>query len=247
MEKGDLDVEVPVYDGSEVGLLQAGFNRMVEGLRERRRIREVLGAYVDHDVAEHILGEGVSLEGEEVEVTLMFLDVRDFTAWAERTDPREVVEGLNGLFELVVPMVHERRGHIDKFVGDGLLAVFGAPRRDDEHADQALGAALEIDRAVRDDGAGDLQIGIGLNSGRVVAGNVGGGGRLEFSVIGDTVNVAARIEAATRETGDPILLSEHTVAALRRDEVELEERPDVELRGKSERVRLYAVARRPGA
>jgi adenylate cyclase len=247
VEKGDLDVEVPVYDGSEVGLLQAGFNRMVEGLRERRRIREVLGAYVDHDVAEHILEEGVSLEGEEVEVTLMFLDVRDFTAWAERTDPREVVEGLNGLFELVVPMVHERRGHIDKFVGDGLLAVFGAPRRDDEHADQALGAALEIDRAVRDDGAGDLQIGIGLNSGRVVAGNVGGGGRLEFSVIGDTVNVAARIEAATRETGDPILLSEHTVAALRRDEVELEERPDVELRGKSERVRLYAVARRPGA
>jgi adenylate cyclase len=119
VERGDLDVEVPVYDASEVGLLQAGFNRMVEGLRERRRIRELLGAYVDHDVAEHILEEGVSLEGEELEVTLMFLDVRDFTAWAERTDPREVVERLNGLFELVVPIVHERRGHVDKFVGDG--------------------------------------------------------------------------------------------------------------------------------
>ena len=244
VEQGDLDVEVPIYDGSEVGLLQAGFNRMVEGLRERRRIREVLGAYVDHDVAEHILEEGVSLEGEEVEVTLLFLDVRDFTAWAERAEPREVVEGLNGLFELVVPIVHEQHGHVDKFVGDGLLAVFGAPRRDEEHADKALAAALGIADAVNGDGAPTLEIGMGLNSGHVVAGNVGGGGRLEFSVIGDTVNVAARIEAATRETGDCILLSEHTAEALKRDDVELEERPDVELRGKTERVRLFGIAGR---
>jgi len=242
VEQGDLDVEVPIYDGSEVGLLQAGFNRMVEGLRERERIREAFGAYVDHEVAEHILEEGVSLEGEEIEVTLLFLDVRDFTAWAEDAEPREVVETLNGLFERVVPIVHEHRGHVDKFVGDGLLAVFGAPRRDDEHADQALGAAVEIARAVGDGAAPELEIGMGLNSGRVIAGNVGGGGRFEFSVIGDTVNVAARIEAATRETGDQILVSEHTAEAVQRSDVQLEERPDVDLRGKSQRVKLFAVA-----
>ena len=242
VEQGDLDVEVPIYDGSEVGLLQAGFNRMVDGLRERERIREAFGAYVDHDVAEHILEEGVSLEGEEIEVTLLFLDVRDFTAWAENAEPREVVEALNGLFERVVPIVHEHGGHVDKFVGDGLLAVFGAPRRDDEHADQALGAAVEIARATGDGAAPELEIGMGLNSGQVIAGNVGGGGRFEFSVIGDTVNVAARIEAATRETGDQILVSEHTAAALQRSDVELEERPDVDLRGKSQGVKLFAVA-----
>jgi adenylate cyclase len=198
VERGDLEVQVPIYDGSEVGLLQAGFNRMVEGLRDRRRIREAFGAYVDHEVAEHILAEGVSLEGED-----------------------------------------DHRGHIDKFVGDGFLAVFGAPRRDDEHADQGVAAAVEIARGLESDGR--LEVAMGLNSGRVIAGNVGGGGRLEFSVMGDPVNVAARIEAATRETGDRILLSGETAEKLRRDDLVLEPRPDVELKGKSEGVSLFAV------
>jgi adenylate cyclase len=242
VERGDLDVDVPVYDGSEVGLLQAGFNRMVDGLRDRQRLREAFGTYVDHEVAERILEEGVSLEGEEVDVTALFLDVRDFTGFAERSDARAVVQALNGLYEKAVPIVHEHGGHIDKFVGDGLLAVFGAPRRDEEHADHALDAACEIAAAVRDSDDLDLEIGIGLNSGPVVAGNVGGGGRLEFSVMGDAVNVAARIEAATRETGDTVLLSEHTKQRLERGDRELEERPDVELKGKSENVKLYGVA-----
>ena len=237
VEQGDLDdVEVPVYDATEVGLLQAGFNRMVEGLRERQRIREAFGVYVDHEVAEHILEEGVSLEGEEVEVTLLFLDVRDFTSWAEGVSASEVVERLNGLFDVVVPIIHEHKGHVDKFVGDGLLAVFGAPQRSEDHADQALRTALEIVKAVEDL---ELEIGIGLNSGTVVAGNVGGGGRLEFSVVGDAVNVASRIEAATRETGDPILLSEDTAERLS-DSGELQVRDDIELKGKSEPVRLLA-------
>jgi adenylate cyclase len=238
VEQGNLDVEVPIYDGSEVGLLQAGFNRMVEGLHERERIRDAFGAYVDHDVAEHILEEGVSLEGEEVEVTLLFLDVRDFTSWAEQVEPREVVKTLNDLFERVVPIVHEHGGHVDKFVGDGLLAVFGAPRRDERHADHALDAARGIARAVEDH---DLEVGIGLNSGAVVAGNVGGGGRLEFSVMGDAVNLAARIEAATRETGDTILLSDHTVERLEQGKDGLEPREEVELKGKSKSVALYAA------
>ena len=215
VEKGDLDdVEVPVYDATEVGLLQAGFNRMVEGLRERRRIREAFGVYVDHEVAEHILEEGVSLEGEEVEVTLMFIDVKDFTPWAEDTPAAEVVERLNSLFDIAVPIIHDHRGHVDKFVGDGLLAVFGAPQRSEEHADEALRAALRDRREAARGSDQELEIGIGLNSGTVVAGNVGGGGRLEFSVMGDAVNVASRIEAATRDTGDPILLSEDTAERL---------------------------------
>jgi len=243
VEKGNLDeVDVPVYDATEVGLLQAGFNRMVEGLRERQRIREAFGVYVDHEVAEHILEEGVSLEGEEVEVTLMFLDVKDFTRWAEETSASEVVERLNSLFDLAVPIIHDHKGHVDKFVGDGLLAVFGAPQRSEEHADEGLKAAMEIVEKLPREGPGDLEVGIGLNSGAVVAGNVGGGGRLEFSVMGDAVNVASRIENATRDTGDPILLSEDTADRLKGD-YELERREGIELKGKAKAVCLLAPKR----
>jgi adenylate cyclase len=242
VEIGDFDARVTVDDGSEVGLLQAGFNRMAEGLAERERIREAFGTYVDTEVAEHILEAGTDLAGEEVEVTAMFVDIRDFTGFAERSSATEVVATINGLFERVVPIIHDHGGHVDKFVGDGLLAVFGAPRRQEDHADQALAAALEIERTVAQGFAEGLSIGIGLNSGPVVAGNVGGAGRFEFSVIGDAVNVAARVEAATRETGDTILVSEHTRRLLSTAGVELAERPEVPLKGKTEPVALYGLS-----
>jgi adenylate cyclase len=237
---GDLEVRVPVVSLDETGALARSFNTMVEGLRERERIRDAFGTYVDRDVAEHILREGTDLAGEEVEVTMMFIDIRDFTGFAERSSAPEVVATLNRLFELIVPLIHEHGGHVDKFVGDGLLAVFGAPRRQEDHADQALAAALAIEHAVREQGPEDLEIGIGLNSGTVVAGNVGGAGRLEFSVIGDAVNVAARVESATRQTGDTILVAENVKALLGNDAVELEARPSVPLKGKSGSVMLYS-------
>jgi adenylate cyclase len=240
VEGGEFDVRVPVYDGTQIGQLQLGFNRMVEGLAERERIREAFGTYVDAEVAEHILKEGTSLEGEEVEVTIMFIDIRNFTGFAERTPAPEVVASINRLFERIVPIIHAHGGHVDKFIGDGLLAVFGAPRRQPDHAGEALAAALEIDRTVRSGVAGELRIGIGLNSGTVVAGNVGGAGRLEFSVIGDAVNVAARVEAATRQTGDTILLAERTKELLRDAGVPLAQRLGVALKGKTETVLLYA-------
>jgi adenylate cyclase len=240
VERGNLDAEVPVYDASEVGLLQSGFNRMVAGLRERERIRETFGAYVDPDVAEHILRDEGAAEGEEVEVTLLFCDVRGFTSFAERSSPREVVSTLNELFESAVPIVREHGGHIDKFIGDGFLAVFGSPTPADDHADRAVEAAIEIARVVRDGFGDDLEVGLGVNSGSVIAGSLGGAGRLEYSVIGDAVNVAARVEAATRETGDGILISEETRSMLRREH-ELRERPGIRLKGKSGSVSLYAA------
>ena len=234
---GQRDVHVPVYDGTQIGQLQAGFNQMMAGLNERERIREALGTYVDPVVAEHILASGTSLAGEEVEVTIMFVDVRDFTGFAERASAPVVVASINRLFEVIVPVIHAHGGHVDKFVGDGLLAVFGAPRRQPGHADAALAAAVEIEGALR---GGELQVGIGLNSGPVVAGNVGGGGRFEFTVIGDAVNVAARVEAATRQTGDTILLAQRTAELLGDARIRLVQRPDVALRGKTQPVALYA-------
>lgn len=239
VQRGDFDLRVPVYDGTQIGQLQLGFNAMVAGLAERERIRQAFGTYVDPEVAERVLEEGTALDGEEVEVTLMFIDIRDFTGFAERNDAPDVVAALNRLFEQIVPIVHDHGGRVDKFVGDGLLAVFGAPRRQRDHADQALSAALAIVRELRS-GENALEVGIGLNSGTVVAGNVGGAGRLEFSVIGDAVNIAARVEAATRETGDPILLAEDTKRLLDAPDIELVERSGVELKGKRDPVRLYA-------
>jgi adenylate cyclase len=238
VQRGDLDVSVPVFDGTQTGQLQLGFNEMVAGLKERERIREVFGTYVDPDVAEHILHEQEALTGLEVEVTLMFVDIRDFTGFSERTSAEQVVAAINELFEQIVPIVHAHGGRVDKFIGDGLLAVFGAPRRQADHADQALAAALEIASRVRS--RNDLRLGLGLNSGLVVAGNVGGAGRFEFSVIGDPVNVASRVEAATRLTGDSILVAHRTTELLAAPHPALVERHGVELKGKSEPVRLYA-------
>jgi adenylate cyclase len=240
IQRGEFDARVPVYDGTQIGRLQLGFNRMAEGLAERERMRDTFGSYVDPAVAERILDEGVELSGEEVEVTIMFIDVRGFTAFAEETDAREVVAGINALFEAVIPIIHEHEGRVDKFVGDGLLAVFGAPQRLSHHADAGLAAALQIAQAVADADAGSLQIGIGVNSGKVIAGNVGGGGRLEFSVIGDPVNVAARVQGATRETGDTLLVTEYTREMLTEEPIPLDERSHVELRGRSAPVILYA-------
>jgi adenylate cyclase len=237
---GDLDVRVPVVSVDETGVLARSFNAMVEGLRERERIREAFGTYVDRDVADHILREGTSLAGEEVDVTLLFLDIRNFTGYCEGAPATEVVATLNRLFAGVVPVIHDHGGHVDKFVGDGLLAVFGAPRRRPDHADNALAAALQIADWVEGEFAGGLEVGLGLNSGVVVAGNVGGAGRMDFSVIGDAVNVAARVEAATRVTGDVVLVSGATRRALQRTDIRLEERPEVPLKGKSHPVALFA-------
>ena len=240
VQAGDFGARVEVDDGSEIGRLQTGFNTMAAGLAERERIRDAFGTYVDHTVAEHILDAGSTLAGEEVDVTLMFVDVRGFTAFAERLRPADVVATLNRLFERIVPLVHRHGGHVDKYAGDGLMAVFGAPRRHVDHADRALAAALQIADAVEDEFAGTLSVGIGLNSGPVVAGNVGGAGRLEFSVIGDAVNVAARVESATRETGDVVLITDRTLALLNDIDEEFVERPGLCLKGKSTHVTIFA-------
>jgi adenylate cyclase len=242
VKRGDLDARAPLVSADELGALSGSFNEMVQGLSEREALREAFGSYVDPEVAERVIEEGELLEGEEREATVMFVDVRQFTPFAERSSPRETVAFLNEFFELVVPIVTDNRGHANKFLGDGLLAVFGAPERLQDHAWHALQAGCEIVEAVRKRFRGEIEIGVGLNSGPVIVGSVGGGGRLEFTVVGDPVNVAARVESHTRETGDALLLTEATRALLRRGRHDLEPRGEVTLRGKTEPIPVYAVA-----
>lgn len=241
VREGDFDVAVPVTTADETGELAASFNGMVNGLRERERIRQAFGTYLDEEVAEHILSEGFSEQGEQVEVSILFCDVKDFTHFAEAANASEVVACLNALFEVVVPVIAAEGGHVDKFEGDGLMAVFGAPQPFPDHADRAVRAAIEIDRQVNRMGeGGGFELGIGVNTGTVVAGSIGGAGRLNFSVIGDAVNVASRVEAATRTTGDDVLITDATRERLGDDSF-LESRGERELRGLERPVQLWAL------
>jgi adenylate cyclase len=238
--QGDLATRVPVVASDETGLLTRAFNRMVAGLQERERLRDAFGTFVDPDLAERVARDGTDLRGEEVEVSILFMDVRDFTSYAEQTPARDVVERLNALYDVVVPIVLDRGGHANKFIGDGLLAVFGAPERHGDHADRAVAAALEIAARVRERYADDLRVGLGVNSGSVVVGTIGGGGRLDFTVIGDAVNTAARVESATRTTGDDVLITGETRRRLAAENGDWEERPSIPLKGKDEEIALYA-------
>ena len=215
---------------------------MMQGLSEREALREAFGAYVDPDVAQRVLEQGGELiEGEEREVTVMILDVRAFTEFAQRSSARETVSFLNELFGIAVPPLVEHGGHANKFLGDGLLAVFGAPERLPDHADRAIAAAGDIARQLVDRFGDEMQFGIGINSGPVVVGSVGGGGRLEFAVIGDPVNVAARVEHLTRETGDIVLLTEASRCLLSESSQRLETRGSFALKGVAEPVPIHAL------
>src|SRR3954468_21191344 len=242
VKQGEFSARVPVTSGDEIGQLARSFNEMLTGLQERERLRTAFGSYVSPDVAERVMTEGELLEGEDVELTILFVDIRDFTPFAERSSARETVTYLNDFFGLVVPILERHHGHANKFIGDGVMGVFGAPERLRDHASRALAAALELADAVDERYQGSLRVGIGLNSGPVSVGSVGGGGRLEFTVIGDAVNVAARVEHLTRSTGDTVLLTEATRALLD-GEVELDPRGEVPLKGVSEPVPVYAPVR----
>lgn len=211
---GRFDHHVPVTTADEFGELGSAFNQMIDGLAEREQLREAFGTYLDEEVARHIISEDFQPGGAEVEVSILFCDVKDFTDAAADAEATEVVARLNQLFEVVVPIISRHRGHVDQFIGDGLMAVFGAPERMDDHADRAVQCAVEIARTVNSRRPGGFEVGVGVNSGNVVAGAVGGAGRLSFSVIGDAVNIASRVEAHTRELGDPVLITAATRALL---------------------------------
>jgi adenylate cyclase len=239
IRQGRFDEHVPVTTADEFGELSSAFNQMVDGLAERERLREAFGAYLDEEVATHIISEDYDPTGTEVEVSLVFCDVKDFTSAAAESSAPEIVTRLNELFECVVPIVARHRGHIDQFIGDGVLAVFGAPNRMPDHADRAVQCAVELARTVNSRRPGGFEVGIGVNTGTVAAGSIGGAGRLSFSVIGDAVNLCSRVEAATRDTGDPVLITSDTRAQLS-ETIEVQERGRLEIRGYDRRVELYA-------
>jgi adenylate cyclase len=175
-------------------------------------------------------------------VTVLIVDIRGFTTLADRTTAREAVSYLNEFFDLVVPIVTRHGGHVNKLLGDGLLGIFGAPERLPDHADRAVAAAADMLAAVESDFGERCRIGIGINSGLVLVGTIGGGGVDEFGVIGDPVNVAARIQDATRELSEPVLLTEATRCLLDGGATGLEAHGSLRLKGKTEPVEIYGLS-----
>jgi len=231
--RGDYDVSVVVDDAGEIGLLQEGINSMAAGLAERERMRDLFGRHVGTSVAKEALATGVSLGGAERTVAALFVDIAGSTSLVRRTGPEEMVGLLNRFFEVVVDAIEADGGLVNKFEGDAALCVFGAPTDHDDPAGAALRAARRICDAVRT--AGEVDIGVGVACGRVWAGQVGASSRLEYTVIGDPVNEAARLTELAKDHPGRAVASEATVLAAADDERAHWQRDrEVELRGRDE-------------
>lgn len=217
LAEGDLDAHVEVYDGSVLGVLQAGFNDMAAGLREREQLRDLYGRQVGQDVAQDSLDRGFALGGETAEVAILFVDVVGSTTIAGDRPPTEVVALLNRFFAVVVDEVHAHGGWINKFQGDATLAVFGAPATVPDAAGQALATARAISgRLPRE--IDELAAGVGVAYGTAVAGHIGDERRFEFTVIGDPVNEAARLTELAKSYDPMVLASVDAVAAASAEE-----------------------------
>jgi class 3 adenylate cyclase len=246
---GDFGVRSSVLSGDEIGVLKGHFNAMVEGLEEREKIRDTFGRYVSMEIAEKLMSGGaIDLEGEEIITTVMFADIRSFTALSERMAPRDLVTFLNEYFSFVVRPIAAERGVVNKFIGDSVMAVFSPVFGVDNHAEAAIRAALGMRAALAAFNAEGrwepVRQGVGIHTGLLVAGTVGAEDRREYTVIGDTVNVASRIESQTKIAETDILVSGATVDLLDpavRTELGLHETEPVIMRGKSSPTRLFLV------
>jgi adenylate cyclase len=218
---GDFAVTLPVTSRDELGTLTAAFNDMARSLREKEMIKRAFSRYVAREVVDEILKdpEQTALSGERREVTVLFCDIRGFTATAEALPPEAVVELLNAFYDLMIETTFKHDGTLDKFLGDGVMAVFGAPLFRPDHAVMAARTALAMQAAVRElsarrvaAGQPPLVIGIGLNAGEVIAGTIGTDARMEYTVVGDSVNLAARLESCA--VPGQVLVSAETYARL---------------------------------
>ncbi len=242
VETGDFEVEVPIYDGTEIGMLQAGFNQMLHGLKEREELRDLFGRHVGADVARSALEKGVRLGGEARDVAVLFVDIIGSTTLAEDRPPEEVVELLNRFFDVVIDVVHEHEGWINKFEGDAALAVWGAPIETAGMQTSALRAARVMGRRLEDE-VPEIRAGIGVSCGTAVAGNVGTAERYEYTVIGDPVNEAARLTGLAKKVPARVVASCALLECASDDEAghwtELE---PVTVRGKSRPTRIATPA-----
>ena len=244
---GDLDAHTALTGRDEIGSLGVALNEMAQGLRDRDRIKEIFGRYVTTQVSQELLTKEITLGGERRRVTLLFSDIRNFTSMSEAMEPEAIITFLNEYFSEMVDAVFEYHGVLDKFIGDGMLAVFGTLDERAAHERRAVQAALRMkarlaklngERAVI--GQAPIAIGIGIHTDEVIVGNIGSRKRLEYTVIGDGVNTCSRVEGLNKEFGTTILITDSTYERVR-DEFECRVMPEAPLKGKTKVPRIFEV------
>jgi class 3 adenylate cyclase len=252
---GDLTVRARVTGLDTVSVMAARFNQMVDGLKQRDFIKETFGRYVARDVVDVILAGRVELGGERRTATVLFSDIRGFTRLSENMSPEEVVEFLNEYLDAMVDCVIAERGMLDKFIGDAVMAVFGVPISDGHAEDAARAARAALAMSARLDemntrratrGLKPIDIGIGIHTGELVAGNIGSKKRMEYTVIGDSVNLASRLESMTKELHQRVVVSEATADFLKGNEVVMRDMTllsvgRLAVRGREHDVGVYAL------
>lgn len=246
---GDFDCKTSVLYNDELGQLKGHFNMMLDGLVERDHIKDTFGRYVSLEIAEKIMKSGkVNLAGEEIQATVLFSDIRGFTPLSEALPPKDLIRFLNEYFAYITVPIAGNKGVINKFIGDAVMAIFSPVFGVEDHKAAAVRAALGMRAALKEFNAlgryPEVAFGVGVHSGGLVAGNVGTEARLEYTVLGDTVNVASRIESHTKTAGTEILLSEAVMSGLDRSQfagIEFIEGEPVLMKGKSKPLVLYKV------
>lgn len=245
---GVFDRKVRVTSNDEIGYTGDVINEMSEGLRERDFIKTTFGKYVSQEIRDEILAGRIPLDGEMRTVTVLFADLRNYTPMVEKTEPKEVVKLLNGYFKEMDEAVRSHHGLVLQYIGDEIEAVFGAPVRREDHPTLALRAALEMAKRLRDfnkelEGQGfpPLAHGIGIHTGEVVAANIGSPDRLSYALVGDTVNLASRVQDLNKETGTEILITEATRAGLS-EPFRLKALPPAKVKGKAQEIQIYTVS-----
>ncbi len=248
--QNDLNVHLLPASNDELGFLVEGFNDMVSGLRRAETLRNLLNLYISPEVAREALEHGTRLGGQVVECSVLFSDIRGFTALSEQISAQALIALLNRYMSRMVNIVIAHGGIVNKFGGDSVLAVFGTPLNPaEDHAARAVRTALQMRQALEafnteqvQQGEPQLRIGIGIASGPVVAGNVGGEGRIEYTVIGDTVNLASRLQDLTKDLQHGILASAATVnQAMRFATFDVEALESIQVRGKTEPLKVFAI------
>lgn len=250
IEKGDFNVELKAKTQDEIGLLTNRFVSMSKGLAERERLKDNFSRFTNSAIAEKAMKGELVLGGENRNATIFFSDIRSFTAMSEKLTPAEVVEFLNEYMTKMVSCVLKTHGTVDKYIGDAIMAVWGAPESAGSPEADAWNAVVgalmmrselyKLNQKRKEQGKPEIKIGCGINSGKVVAGQIGSDARMEYTVIGDAVNLASRTEALNKPFQTDILITENTYNLIG-DRLVVEEMPSVHVKGKEAAIRMFAV------
>jgi adenylate cyclase len=249
VSKGNFDVKArsQVKSKDEVGDLAEAFDHMTEGLKERDKVKSLFSKFHGSSVAEDLINKDIGVGGQTKDVVIFFSDIRGFTSFSEKRSPEEVVEMLNEYFGCMVKIINSHGGVVDKFIGDAIMAVWGAPQSSPKDAHNAVKACLEMRKALESlnetriaRGQPPISIGMGLHAGKAISGTIGSDERMEYTVIGNTVNTASRVEASTKAFGSDLLVTDSVIELVGED-FKTELAGAAEVKGRSEALKMYKV------